>query len=171
MPQVTLDTAVLRLLLQQAAAAARLVGHIDDDASATAAIGPLADTIDEIVHTLTELLGDPHAIAAPVPHASSTFAPDVVRQPGSPAIATPDAPGASRGRSLLIHAASAQHDVRRTSIEAELARADHRRARVHGEMPGEPARSLTRWGRSAGPVLVALVVLGVLVLAAAAGAL
>jgi hypothetical protein len=147
MPQVTLDTAVLRRLLQQAASAARLVGHMDDDVPATAAIGPFADTLDEIVHTLTELLGDPHVITARVPNASSTFAPDVVMRAGTPTISKPDAPSASRARSLIIRAASAQPDVPCSAIEAKQARADHRRAGVHGEriagcMPPAPSNQL-----------------------------
>jgi hypothetical protein len=50
-------------LLAHAASAARIVGHLDD----SIAVGPLADHVDAIVHELSELLGNPHVIAAPVP--------------------------------------------------------------------------------------------------------
>jgi hypothetical protein len=53
--------------------------------SASIAAGPLGDHVDAIVHGLTELLGDPHTLAAPVPSARSTFAldvtPDAVPEP------------------------------------------------------------------------------------------
>jgi len=55
--QVMLDSSILESLLQRAASAARRVGHIDD--GVFTAVGPLADDIDRIVHTLTELLGSP----------------------------------------------------------------------------------------------------------------
>jgi hypothetical protein len=55
--QLTLDSAVLEALLERATMASRLVGHIDE--SPAPVIEPLADSIDEIVHTLSELLGDP----------------------------------------------------------------------------------------------------------------
>lgn len=42
--------------------ASRLVGHIDE-CSATSVIEPLADSIDEIVHVLGELLGGAHIAA------------------------------------------------------------------------------------------------------------
>jgi hypothetical protein len=57
--QITLDTAVLETLLNHAASAARLVGHLDD---AIAAAGPLADHIDAIACELSELLGNPHPV-------------------------------------------------------------------------------------------------------------
>jgi hypothetical protein len=71
--QITLDRAILENLREHASSAAHLVGHIDD----ALAVGPLAEHIDEIVHTLSELLGNPHIVAAPVPSACATFTQDV----------------------------------------------------------------------------------------------
>ena len=71
--QLTLDRAILETLLKHAMSAARLVGSIDDGALA---IGPLADDIDAIVHELSELLGNPHLIASPVPSARPTYEDD-----------------------------------------------------------------------------------------------
>ena len=59
---ITIDVATLQGILHHAASAARLVGHLDG----AIAEGPLGDHLDEIVHKLTELLGDPHTLAAPV---------------------------------------------------------------------------------------------------------
>jgi hypothetical protein len=59
--KITLDRSTLDKLLNHAASAACLVGHIDDAIAA----GPLADHVDAIVHDLTELLGDPRTLAAP----------------------------------------------------------------------------------------------------------
>jgi hypothetical protein len=53
--QITLDRAILENLREHASSAAHLVGHIDD----APAVGPLAEHVDEIVHTLSELLGRP----------------------------------------------------------------------------------------------------------------
>lgn len=58
---IKLDSTVLDTLLKHATSAARHVGHIDDSK-----VGPLADDIDAIVHELSELLGRPHLIPAPV---------------------------------------------------------------------------------------------------------
>ena len=77
MTQLTLDRATLETILERATSAARLVGYIDEPA-VDGFVRPLADNIDEIVHTVTELLGNPHLIAAPGPSARSRFAPDVV---------------------------------------------------------------------------------------------
>ena len=55
------DRTVLLELLKHAASAARIIGHLDDAIAA----GPLAEHVDTIVHGLTELLGDPHALAVP----------------------------------------------------------------------------------------------------------
>jgi len=52
---------VLLELLKHAASAARILGHLGDAIAA----GPLAEHVDAIVHGLTELLGDPHALAGP----------------------------------------------------------------------------------------------------------
>ena len=68
MPQLSLDIAVLETLLKHAASAARIVGHSD-----ALAAGPLADHVDAIVHELSELLGNPHLIAAPVPSARPSY--------------------------------------------------------------------------------------------------
>jgi hypothetical protein len=54
--------ATLKELLQHAAFAAHLVGHLDDDAHADL-IGQLGDHVDAIAHDLTEILGDPRALA------------------------------------------------------------------------------------------------------------
>jgi hypothetical protein len=78
--QITLDRAILAMLLKRAASAARRVGYIDDGVDGALAIGSLADDIDAIVHELSELLGNPHLIAAPLSSGNLTFAPDVVMQ-------------------------------------------------------------------------------------------
>jgi len=57
--KLTLARSILEKLLEHAAAAARIAGHLD-----APAVEPLADHVDALVHGLTELLGDP---AAPVP--------------------------------------------------------------------------------------------------------
>jgi hypothetical protein len=77
MTHLTLDRATLETILERATSAARLVGYIDEPA-VDGFVRTLADNVDEIVHTVTELLGNPHLIAAPVPNARSRFAPDVV---------------------------------------------------------------------------------------------
>jgi hypothetical protein len=76
MPKVTLDTAVLETLREHAASAARLVSYLDDGVDSASAVGPLADHVDEIFHTLSEILGNPHLVAAPVSSACVTFTPD-----------------------------------------------------------------------------------------------
>jgi hypothetical protein len=76
--QLVLDRALLEKLLKHAASAVRLVGNIDDDVGGALAVGLLADDIDVIVQELSEQLGNPHLIAAPVPSARSTFVPDIV---------------------------------------------------------------------------------------------
>jgi hypothetical protein len=62
--QLSLDRSTLEKLLHHAAFAAHLVGHLDDDAHAEL-IRQLGDHVDTIAHELTELLGDPSALAAP----------------------------------------------------------------------------------------------------------
>lgn len=62
--QLTIDRSTLEKLLHHAAFAAHLVGHLDDDAHRDL-IRQLGDHIDAIAHELTELLGDPAALAAP----------------------------------------------------------------------------------------------------------
>jgi hypothetical protein len=74
--QLTLDSSILEHLLERAAAASRLVGHFDERAGVTL-VEPLADSIDEIVHVLSELLGSPQVIIAPVPSTCSSCAVDL----------------------------------------------------------------------------------------------
>jgi hypothetical protein len=62
---LTVERSVLTDVLEHAAAAARLAGHID-----APAVEPIAEHVDAIVHRLTELLGDP---AARVPRARQAF--------------------------------------------------------------------------------------------------
>jgi hypothetical protein len=66
--ELTIDRATLEKLLRHATSAARIVGHSD---ALTA--GPLVDHVDAIVHELSELLGNPHLIAAPVPSARPSY--------------------------------------------------------------------------------------------------
>jgi hypothetical protein len=53
---LTVERAVLTDVLEHAAAAARLAGHID-----APVIEPIAEHVDTIAHILSELLGDPAA--------------------------------------------------------------------------------------------------------------
>ena len=50
----------------------RLIGHLDDNVGG-AAVGPIADRVDEVVHTLCELLGAPELVAASVPDGCLVF--------------------------------------------------------------------------------------------------
>jgi len=50
---ITIERSVLVGVLEHAAAAARIVGHLDGPA-----VEPLADHVDAIVHELTELLAE-----------------------------------------------------------------------------------------------------------------
>jgi hypothetical protein len=59
---VVVSRAALEKLLHHAAFAAHLVGHLDDDHCEL--IGQIGDRVDTVVHGLTELLGDPGALAA-----------------------------------------------------------------------------------------------------------
>jgi hypothetical protein len=68
--RITVDRTTLEKLLDHAAFAAHLVGHLDDDAHREL-IRQIGDRVDAVVHGLTELLGDPGAFAAP-----DTAAPD-----------------------------------------------------------------------------------------------
>ena len=67
--ELTLDRSTVEKLLDHAASAARLVGHIEEGVP-NAVVGPLADHIDAMVHDLSELLGAAHLIVfdAPTPH-------------------------------------------------------------------------------------------------------
>jgi hypothetical protein len=76
--QLILDSAILETILERAATASRLVGHIDERA-AIAVIGPLADSIDEVVHVLSELLGNPHVVVT-VPSARSSSVSEIAAQ-------------------------------------------------------------------------------------------
>ncbi len=62
--KLTPDRSTLEELLQHAASAAHLVGHLDDAAHADL-ISQLGNHVDAVVHGLTEILGDPRALAEP----------------------------------------------------------------------------------------------------------
>lgn len=62
--QLTLDRSTLEKLLDHAAFAAHLVGHLDDKAQAEL-IRQIGDRVDAIAHELAELLGAPSALVAP----------------------------------------------------------------------------------------------------------
>jgi hypothetical protein len=62
--RITVDRSTVEKLLHHAASAARLVGHLDDNAHREL-IRQLGDHVDTVVHGLTELLGDPRALAEP----------------------------------------------------------------------------------------------------------
>lgn len=96
--KLALDSTVLETLLEHAASAARLVGHIDEGVNGTLPLGQLADEIDAIVHQLSELLGNPHWVAVPASSTSLTVVPDVVshdraiaQDEASRALTTPNA--------------------------------------------------------------------------------
>ncbi len=61
---ITVDVATLEGILHYAAFAAHLVGHLDDKAQPEL-IRQIGDHVDTIAHELTELLGDPGALAEP----------------------------------------------------------------------------------------------------------
>jgi hypothetical protein len=121
----------LEKLLNHAESAAHLVGHLD-----TPAIEPLADHIDAIVHELSELLGNPHLVAAPVPSARSTFALDVTPD-AVPERVAPDAPAASRRISIAIKDGT-RHALMRLSDPDELgiALADDETTQPHIALSG-----------------------------------
>lgn len=60
--KLTADRSTLEKILQHAASAAHLVGHLDDDAHADL-IDQLGGHVDAVVHGLTEILDDPRALA------------------------------------------------------------------------------------------------------------
>jgi hypothetical protein len=60
--RITLERSVLEKLLHRAAFAAHLVGHLDDNAH-RALVDQLGEHVDAVVHCLTEILGDPCALA------------------------------------------------------------------------------------------------------------
>ena len=69
--RLTVARSVLANLRHHAAFAAHLIGHLDDDAHREL-ISQIGDRVDTIAHELTEILGDPGALAAP-----DAAAPDV----------------------------------------------------------------------------------------------
>jgi hypothetical protein len=111
--RIHVDRTLLLDLLAHASSSARIVGHLDD----TPAVEQLADDIDAIVHRLSELLGNPHLIAAPVPSARPTFALDVTPD-AVPDHVAPDAPAASRTISIAIN--GTRHELVRLSDPDEL---------------------------------------------------
>jgi hypothetical protein len=68
-----IDTECLETILTHARSASRLAGGIADASDRAIVIDALTSSINEIVRTLAELLGDPHLIAAPVPSARSSY--------------------------------------------------------------------------------------------------
>jgi hypothetical protein len=73
--KLTLDRSSIEKLHHHAASAAQLVGHLDDDAQAEL-IDQLGDHVDAVVHGLTEILGDPRALAeddAAAPHGRVSY--------------------------------------------------------------------------------------------------
>lgn len=77
--QLSLDSAILEHLLERAATASRLVGNIDEDERVgVTLVRSLGDSVDEIVHILSELLGNPDVVIVPVSSTCSPLAADVV---------------------------------------------------------------------------------------------
>jgi hypothetical protein len=123
--QITLDRAILEKLREHASSAAHFAGHIEG----AIAVGPLADHVDEIVHTLSELLDKPQVIAAPVPSACATSTPAVdVPEHVSPERALANHPrrhrrlGARHERGGVVNhrdVAEAANEVRRVAAEAD----------------------------------------------------
>ena len=62
--RITVDRTTLEKLLDHAAMAAHLVGHLDDKAQPEL-IRQLGDHVDTIAHELAELLGAPSLLGAP----------------------------------------------------------------------------------------------------------
>jgi hypothetical protein len=160
MPQLTLDRAILERLLEHASSSARLVGFVREGGPEggpeggleggllrALAVGPLDDHVDAIVHILSELLGHPHLIDAPVPSARSSFdavAPgDHEAYDGAPMLTSGSQLSLDRStlEKLLNHAASAARLV--GHIDDDIAAdplGDHVDAIVHGltELLGDP---------------------------------
>ncbi len=63
--RIAVDRTTLENLLHLAETAAHLVGHLDGSTAPPELIGQIGDHVDTIAHELTELLGDPGALAAP----------------------------------------------------------------------------------------------------------
>jgi len=81
--QLTIECTVLESILERAARASRLVGYIDKRARDTI-VEPLGDNVDEIVHLLSELLGNPELITT-VPSACAAFGTESVARDADPA--------------------------------------------------------------------------------------
>ncbi len=81
--KLTLDRSILENLRHQAASAARLIGHLDDDDRADL-ISQLGDHVDAVVHGLTEILGAPRALAE---HDDVAAPDDRPPRDGAPALA------------------------------------------------------------------------------------
>lgn len=135
--QLTLDRTVLIELLEHAASAARIVGHLDDAIAA----GPLGDHVDAVVHGLTELLGDPRTLAGPDGGGSD----DRVVDEATHARVQPYRP--------------VRHPPDFSTTAAEQARVDDRQARGHRVMSRECAGASRWWGRGA-PVAGLIVLVG-----------
>jgi hypothetical protein len=130
MSQLTLDSAILEVLLKRAVSAARLVGYIEDGLDSGITVGPLADEIDAIVHELSELLGNPHLRVVSAPNARSTFASgvvmrrDVVMRDDVPELGTPDIPAVSGKHTFSLGIPS---PCAALATECEASRASHTR--------------------------------------------
>ena len=116
--QITTDTEILETILIHATSASRLAGCINDASDRAIVIDTITGSMDEIVRTLSGLLGNPRGIAAPVPIARPTFAldgtPDAV-----PEHVAPDASAASRTISIAIDDGT-RHELVRLSDPGEL---------------------------------------------------
>lgn len=86
--RITVDRATLEKLLDHAASAAQLVGHLDDKAQPDP-IRQIGEDVDTIAHELAELLGAPSALAAP-----DAAAPDDRKAPDGASMLTSIAGGA-----------------------------------------------------------------------------
>ena len=182
--QLTIDRAVLEILLEQAESVSYLVGGIAERA-ADRMVEQRSDDIDAIVHELNELLGNPHLIAASVPNARSTFASHElgpVLDPAGLVIGFTDdesmRPHMGRLRSRFLLGSSPPR-VLPLAIEREVScepdpiagvivfadestqphkvRADDRQARGHRAMSSEVAGASLWWRR--GATLAGLIVL------------
>lgn len=84
--QVILDRAILEHLLERAATAGQLLGHADEHRSVTL-VEAAGEAVDEIVHVLGELLGNPHVVVAPRSGIGASCTVDVAaRGDASPAV-------------------------------------------------------------------------------------
>jgi hypothetical protein len=60
--RITLEGDILEKILNHAAFAAHLVGHLDAHARRDL-VDQLGDHVDAVIHSLTEILGDPRALS------------------------------------------------------------------------------------------------------------